>query len=296
VSDPIALERRLRVDIETPEHVSLPFEVAATSSRFLALLLDLAVVLGVELAIGLLCLAALQIAGQDGGAYFGSIFLVAGFFVRNFYFAFCELRWEGRTVGKRALGIRVIARDGGGLSADMVFARNLTRDLELFLPALVLLAPDAIFGGVSGWARALCALWVLALAFLPLFNRHRARVGDLVAGTVVVVTPKATLMPDLVTDRGEARQRRPAELTFTNAQLDIYGIEELQVLEDVLRGEVRASPDLHEAIAEKIQRKIGWDRKKRVPPEAFLRAFYEAQRARLEQKMLLGKRQERKIR
>jgi len=296
VSDPIALQPRLRIDIETPEHVALPFEVAPTSSRFLALCLDLLVIAGLLIALGLLSLAALAIAGEDGAQYFWAIVLVASFFIRNFYFAFCELRWEGRTVGKRALGIRVIARDGGGLSAGMVFARNLTRDLELFLPAMVLLVPDALFQGVSGWAQAICALWLLALALLPLFNRHRARVGDLVAGTVVVVTPKAVLMPDLVTEQSGAQRAQASGLQFTNAQLDIYGIEELQVLEDVLRGEVTSTLELYESIAERIQRKIGWDRRARVPAETFLRAFYEAQRARLEQKMLLGKRQERKIR
>ncbi|MCC6555687.1 MAG: RDD family protein [Polyangiaceae bacterium] len=294
MSDPAAITR-LRIDVETPEHVSLPFEVAPLSARFLALLIDALVISGVLLALGLVALAFFLMVGADGGAYIGALLLVAGFLVRNFYFAFCELRWEGRTVGKRAQGIRVIARDGGGLTADMVFARNLTRDLELFMPAIVLMFPEAVLGGASGWVRGLCALWLLVLALLPFFNRHRARMGDLVAGTVVVVTPRATLMPDLVATVARPERRAP-ELVFTNAQLDIYGIEELQVLEDVLRGEVTTSVDLYESIAERIQRKIGWDRSRRVPAEAFLRAFYEAQRARLEQKMLLGKRQERKIR
>jgi uncharacterized RDD family membrane protein YckC len=288
------IDGRPRVEITTPEHVSLPFELASISSRLLALLIDGAVIVVILVVLGLLALAILGAAGVDGGGYFGAVVLVASFFVRNFYFAFLELRWEGRTVGKRALGLRVIARDGGGLGADLVFARNLTRDLELFLPLFMLLVPEAILGGVSGWARVACVLWLLVIALLPVFNRHRARVGDLVAGTVVVVTPRAALLPDLVSAAAEGRRRR--ELTFTNAQLDIYGIHELQVLEDVLRGEVVVSEELYESIAERIQRKIGWDRRKRVDPEAFLRAFYEAQRARLEQKMLFGKRQERKIR
>jgi len=148
---------------------------------------------------------------------------------------------------------------------------------------------------VPWWARLLSGLWLCVIALLPFFNRHHARVGDLVAGTVVVVSPKATLLPDLVTARPEDR-RKTGEIAFTDAQLDIYGIHELQVLEDVLRGEVPASPDLYASIAARIQRKIGWSRRKAVDPELFLRAFYEAQRARLEQKMLLGKRQERKVR
>lgn len=82
---------------------------------------------------------------------------------------------------------------------------------------------------------------------------------------------------------------------FTTAQLDIYGIEELHVPEGILRKD--ASAELMEDVARRICRKI---RHKRPPAEAeagaFLRAFYAAQRARLEQRALFGKRQQRKVR
>lgn len=289
-------DARPRVEITTPEHVSLPFELAPTGSRVLALLLDGAVILGALLVLGLLGLLGGAAADDPDAAWPTAFLLVALFFLRTFYFIFLELRWEGRTIGKRALGLRVIARDGGGLSAGMVFARNLTRELELFLPAIAVFAPDAVLGDAPGWVQAASGVWLLLIALLPFFNRHRARVGDLVAGTVVVVTPRATLLPDLTTARREAGRKVSRELSFTDAQLDIYGIHELQVLEDVLRGEVAASEELYESIAERIQRKIGWKSKRAVDPETFLRAFYEAQRKRLEQKMLFGKRQERKVR
>ena len=72
----------------------------------------------------------------------------------------------------------------------------------------------------------------------------------------------------------------------------------ISTVEDVLRqGVSPATLELMESICEKIKRKIGWRKDAwDVPVEAFLRAFYEAQRARLEHKMLLGKRQEHKIR
>ncbi|EYF06935.1 RDD family protein [Chondromyces apiculatus] len=295
MSPGVSIERHARVTITTPEHVSLGFELAPVSSRFLAMLLDGAAIAGSLLALGLLGIL-IQAGFSDVGAYPMALLLVALFFLRNFYFIFFELRWEGRTLGKRALGLRVIARDGGGLSAEMVFARNLTRELEIFLPLLALIAPASVLGGLSSWERAACGIWLLIIALMPFFNRHRARVGDLVAGTVVVVTPRATLLPDLVTAQVEGRRAPPRELTFTDAQLDIYGIHELQVLEDVLRGEVASSDELLASITERVQRKIGWHARNKVDPETFLRAFYQAQRKRLEQKMLFGKRQERKVR
>ena len=284
----------LRFELETPEHVPLPFQVAPASSRFLALLIDLLAIGIAIVAIAIMVAVSAWIVGFEGGSYMMAVVLIAMFVIRNFYFTFFELFWRGQTYGKRKIGIRVIARDGGPLTAEMIFARNLTRDLEIFLPALVLLLPDALFGSAPGWARTLAAFWMLALALLPLFNRHRARIGDLIGGTVVVVAPKASLLPDLVTAEG---QKPDAYYSFTREQLDIYGIQELQVLEDVLRGEVMGRDALLLQICDKVKRKIGWDTNRwQVHPEAFLRAFYAAQRTRLEHKMLLGARQERKIR
>jgi len=283
----------LRLELLTPEHVTLPFEVAAVSQRFLAMIVDLFVMGGLLLGVVLLLMAAFAIGGTSADSYIGAIAVILFFLIRNFYFSFSELRWQGQTFGKRRLGLRVVARDGGPLSAEMVLSRNLTRDIEHFLPVIVLFSPELILGEAPGWTRFGCLLWLLLVAVLPLFNRQRARLGDLVAGTVVVVAPRGVLLPDLVHE-GERRPKAP-EFSFTREQLDIYGIEELQVLEEVLRRD--ASDELYGDICERIKRKIGWSRKRwDVPPEAFLRAFYAAQRARLEQKMLLGKRQERKIR
>ncbi|HEU4536293.1 MAG TPA: RDD family protein [Polyangiaceae bacterium] len=289
----------LRVEILTPEHLPLPFEVAPAGSRLVAFLLDLLLIALALLALGLLALLALGADAPEGEGYAGAIVLLASFVLRTFYFAWSELAWRGQTFGKRRLGLRVIARDGGPLTADMVFARNLTRDLEVFLPLTVLYAPEALFGDAPGYARLLGGLWLFAVASLPLFNRHRARAGDLVAGTLVVVEPTETLLPDLVEGPRAARAEAAAAghgPAFTAAQLDVYGIKELQVLEDVLRRDPGPNSDeLYEAIAKKVKRKIGWTPKQgRVEPEAFLRAFYAAQRARLEHKMLLGKRQEQK--
>jgi uncharacterized RDD family membrane protein YckC len=287
-------EETLRFDLETPEHVPLPFQVASAASRFLALFIDIVVI---GLAILMILLVAVMAAfafDLAGGNYVLAMVLVSMFVIRNFYFTFFELYWHGQTFGKRKVGIRVIARDGGSLSAEMIFARNLTRDLEIFLPAMVLFLPDLLFGEAPGWARVIAAAWMLALAILPLLNRHRARIGDLIGGTVVVVAPKASLLPDLVT-----AERRPieAQYTFSREQLDIYGIQELQVLEDVLRGDVLGREDLLLQICDKVKRKIRWDPSRwQVHPEAFLRSFYAAQRTRLEHKMLLGSRQERKVR
>jgi len=123
----------------------------------------------------------------------------------------------------------------------------------------------------------------------------------------VVKAPKAVLLDDLAARPAPARGARsktaePAsepeeEFPFTREQLDIYGIHELQVLEDLLRRDDQGVLDgrILEEVCDKIKTKIGWPQDRwNVQPRRFLDAFYRAQRARLEQKMLFGQRQERK--
>lgn len=277
--------------ILTPEHVPVHFTIADIGSRAVAVLLDL----GIQFAVGFLLLFGLGVLFSLGGDVTLAIGFISFFLIRNFYFTFLELRWHGRTVGKRALGLRVVARDGGPLTADLVFARNLTREIETFLPLSALLAPQALLGGAPGWAQLVTFLWIMALTLLPLFNRQRARLGDLLAGTVVVREPKAQLLDDLVEEAQELRVA--GEYTFTTEELDIYGETELQVLEDLLRRPYTLdTKTLLMQVSRKILRKIGRDPRQEIEPARFLRSFYAAQRARLEGRLLLGQRRERKVR
>ena len=84
------------------------------------------------------------------------------FFLRNLYFVHFELSARGATPGKRAVGIRVTDRRGGPLTASAVIARNLTRELELFLPGSMLISALA---GVAGahWGSLLLLGWVAVL-------------------------------------------------------------------------------------------------------------------------------------
>ena len=72
---------------------------------------------------------------------------------------------------------------GGRLTAEMVIARNLLRDIELFLP-IVFLAQAGASGGDMGAAGIASVAWFLIFALFPCFNRDRLRAGDLIAGTV----------------------------------------------------------------------------------------------------------------
>jgi uncharacterized RDD family membrane protein YckC len=277
--------------IVTPEGVPLPFEIAGAAERLAAFAIDFLVVhVGIVLAL----LVAVVAGAAAAGSYAMSAGLLASFLLRNFYFVFSEMRWGGSTIGKRRFGLRVVARDGGALTPEAVFARNFTREVEVFLPLTVLVQPSALLPGLPAWATLLGTVWVGVFALLPFASRDRLRIGDLAGGTLVVRMPEAILEQDLVRRRRPARAKR---YRFTDAQLDLYGIHELHVLEEILRKAGQGVPqdEVMAAVAARIKRKIGWtEPSARDDSRAFLEAFYAAQRARLEHKMLFGVRQERK--
>ena len=279
-ADAAGLRRRAVV---TPEGVPLTFEVAQAGDRLGAFVLDF---LLINLLTLLVAAPAIWLGahGALSGDLVLAVVLLAVFLIRTFYFAFFELSWQGQTPGKRRLRLRAVEARGGPLTAEAIIARNLTREVELFLPMVALTAPQALFPEAPGWTRLGALGWMVIFGFLPLFNRDRLRVGDLVGGTVVIRVPDALLLGDL------AGVEVAAGLAFTDAQLDVYGVYELQVLEGVLRD--RGRPGNAEAlrtVAEKVRAKIGWEGPS-PGDAAFLDAFYLSLRGRLERRLLFGKR------
>lgn len=281
--------RALRRELVTPEGIALPIELAGASDRLVAFILD-------ALLIGALLLAVVIGFAVTGGSALGAPLVLAAFALTHFYFTWFELRWQGRTPGKRFTDLRVVDRHGGRLSAAAIFARNVTREVELVFPLVLLADPGALVHDAPPAIAFAATAWLLALGFFPLCNRDRLRLGDLVAGTLVVHAPKRVLLRDLsqAAPRAAAHADAPAPgHAFTAEQLAIYGIYEVQVLEEVLR---RERPDRAAAlalIAERVARKVGYA-DAIGDPGAFLADFYAAQRARLEARLLLGDRKERK--
>ena len=290
------VDEKSRRHIVTPEGVALPVELAGRSERAAAFLIDLLIITGSFIAIILLAWAmditTDDVGNEDIANWFWIILLLAWFVVRSFYFALFELRWRGATPGKRVFRLRVIDRGGGALKGDAVLARNLMREVEVFLPiSLLIVGTLTEMNPLIQWTML---GWMLILTFMPLFNRDRLRVGDMVGGTWVIVAPKAALLPDLVEAGAPADPARPAAspYQFTTEQLDAYGIYELQTLEQVLRQHGPNASAMRQEVASRIQRKIDWTPPPGLQPDpqGFLQAFYAAQRGRLEAQVLMGKR------
>jgi len=261
----------------TPEGVDLELKIASSGLRFGALMIDLILIQLALLVFFLLILWA-GLASQSDVVV--AIWMLGAFLLRTFWFIGFELGSRAATPGKRLMGIRVVARDGGRLTADAVVARNLIRELELFLP-LMMLGVSAAEDMASAWTILAGVLWSLTLSLFLLFNRDRMRMGDLIAGTWVVMAQRAKLDADIATSTaGEA-------IRFSDAELAVYGIFELQELERVLRGrDPRAMREVADAIRAKIGRPVAEE------DDAFLLSYYRQLKARLERKLLFGKRRE----
>lgn len=140
----------------TPEAVRVDLAQAGAGSRFVAQLVDSAVVVVLALA----AVVAAVLVGDGPTAM-----LIGGglvFFLQIGYFAAWEALWHGQTPGKRAVGLRVLRADGSPVTATEALLRNILRLVDL-LPVL------GLVGIVS----------ILA-------TRRDQRIGDLAAGTVVV--------------------------------------------------------------------------------------------------------------
>jgi len=274
---------RNRRELLTPEGVVLPVDLADHGERLVALIIDLFIWMCVT-ALLYVAIVAFVIEGKAVEIAVTLILFIA-FIVRNVYFIYFELAWQGATPGKWINGLRVIDRRGGPLAPSAVFARNLTREVEMFMPAGVLLSAGA---GADSWEKLALLAWLGLFTALPLFNRDRMRGGDFIAGTVVIAIPKRLLLADLV----ESHLR----YGFTPPQLDAYGAFELQILEELLRRPRSAETmTLLADVCGKICAKIEWPTP--VPAAevvSFLTEFYSAERAFLERERLFGRHREQK--
>jgi uncharacterized RDD family membrane protein YckC len=161
------------VEIHTPEGVSFELPLAGPVSRLLALSIDGAVITVAIIALG----TAGSALGPWFGDYIAAALILLYFTVLIGYGVLLEWFWNGRTLGKRVLGLRVADAQGVRLTFAQVLVRNLLRAVDS-LPLFYLV------GGI------VCVL-----------NPRLQRLGDIAAGTIVIRTRNLKL-PTLPAGRG----------------------------------------------------------------------------------------------
>ena len=155
---------RQQLGVETPEHVEVHLELAGVGSRTAAAFLDTVLLnLGVILIVVVARTIGTRLSGAVEGWLMAALVLLYYFAVLG-YFVLFEALNGGRTLGKQALGIRVVMATGHPVTPTAAVVRNVVRLLDCYFPLLPVL-PGLLF------------------VFL---QRRNQRPGDLAAGTVVV--------------------------------------------------------------------------------------------------------------
>lgn len=208
--------------IETPERVPLHFALASIGNRFLACAIDHTIqglVLVLIIVSGLIIANAssstLENAVASAPKWVYAVMIILIFLTFSGYFAFFEWIWSGQTPGKRWMRLRVIREDGRPITFWEAAVRNLIRTLDM-MPA-----PFYSIGLISVFVTG-----------------RDQRVGDMVAGTVVVREREAEapafteVFASPVSDPALRRSFKPVEF---NASLNSLTEAEIQVVETFLR-------------------------------------------------------------
>lgn len=147
--------------ITTPEGINFSLQLAGPVLRFLAWSVDFAVVSGAIILLNVV-VGLLGIINRDVAA---AVMGLSYFAVSIGYSIALEWYWNGQTVGKRLLQLRVMDEKGLKIHVSQIIIRNLLRVVDLF-PAFYFI------GGLTS-----------------LISRHRQRLGDIAANTIVVFHP-----------------------------------------------------------------------------------------------------------
>ena len=206
--------------IETPERVPLHFALASIGNRFIACAIDhtIQIVGLITIVIVFLIISDAANVGHrlvNAPKWVIALLVVIQFLIINGYFAIFEWIWSGQTPGKRWLKLRVIREDGRPISFFEAMVRNLLRVVDFIVP------PFYSVGLISVFA-----------------TERDQRVGDLVAGTVVVREREAEapafaeVFASPISDPAMRRTCQPVRFT---ADVNTLTEREISVVESFLR-------------------------------------------------------------
>lgn len=223
------------LSIDTPENVIFGYEVVGIGSRFMAALVDTAIIVVLQIVANLtLVLVLVNLLEVDTGAgWVTAVFGLISFVLLWGYYIFFEMLWNGQTPGKRLTGLRVLRTNGTPITLTESIIRNLIRIID-FLPAFYGLGVVVMF-----------------------VNAQSRRLGDLAAGTLVVRDQADLTLENL--SEAPRRQLRLQIPTYIIEQVADWPLERLsdtdiQLVEDYLyrRTALENGPQLGQQILRRM--------------------------------------------
>lgn len=259
----------LRLDathtVLTPEYVEFNFVVAGLLSRLLALIIDTVVanlISSVLLLLVMLVAALLSTVIGSSGLEFGlALYFVVSFLVQYGYMLVLEALWSGQTVGKRVMGLRVVQDTGVRVTLQHSLLRNLGRLVDN-LPIFYLV------GGVAA-----------------LFSENHQRLGDILAGTIVVRERRLKIPAQLERPDGDVTLLSDADFRARVAKLTAE--EEALLFSAAIRREelgMEARLNLFATLARRLEDQLGFSKPAHLSDEKLVLLVSAALAARNAQK------------
>lgn len=250
-----------RINIQTPESVNLEFTLAGIGNRVYALMFDYLILVLIQLGlvllwvIGSLFLADVisNVLGTNGQVqqWLMAILLVTLFAVYVGYFVWFELFWQGQTPGKRRVQIRVIRDDGRPCGLQQSTLRALLRPVD-----------DLVFIG----------------AFLIALTAREKRLGDWVAGTLVIQEERAIAQAHLtISESGKQLKNQVLERANLSALLP----DDFAIIREYLQRRTQFTLEARRKIGRQLATQVKQavlleSLNKKVTAEEFLEAVYLA--------------------
>jgi uncharacterized RDD family membrane protein YckC len=153
------------IRVHTAQNVTLEYEIASIGDRLVAAIIDNLILAAWFIACALMVFKVLNIGGDKASSIVAMV--VLGVLVGIpyvFYNLFCEVFFNGQSIGKKARDIRVMRLDGTAPRLGDYLLRWLLRIVDTGLPV------------VGGFVAMLTIL----------LNGKGQRLGDLAAGTTVI--------------------------------------------------------------------------------------------------------------
>lgn len=187
-----------KILIPTTFNIDLEFESAAFHIRMFAWILDFVlqvfyILLSFYLFYYFLPYTNMSESGSGYDLWSVQLIMMLPVFL---YHLFCEIFWNGQSIGKKLMGLRVVNDNGGKASVGQYILRWLLRSSDLSIPVIII---ALLFANIE----VLKALWITALMFIVdiilIAAGHRGkRLGDLAAGTMVIRTKTMSSLDDTI--------------------------------------------------------------------------------------------------
>lgn len=205
------------IRIQTSQNIDIDYEVAGLGERILARLIDLGIF------IALIIIGAIIGSGVNN-RIFGMVllFIYLGIFV--FYDLVCEIFFNGQSIGKRAMKIKVISLNGNRPTVGQYLLRWLFRIVDFSI------------------TMGVCALISVAV------SEKKQRIGDIVAGTTLIRTAPRIQMDHI------AFPSVPEDYTPIFPQATQLSDHDIALIKEVITGYERtANWDLIDQLAYRIK-------------------------------------------